>query len=149
MEILRGKIIEAADFQKVLVKIVDIEYFEGSLLTVFQNFKNSQIYLFDWVDKDKYSNRWMVYRSNAILIDKYIKGELSHNALFSSDELFCYFVQIDSSWSWENLIKIDKDKIPKLYMPKNDVYFEQNDCPDMPRLEEFVKAKTLRSRVRA
>ena len=46
MEILHGKKIELTQFQNRLIRIEDVEYFEGSLMTLFLNFKDSQLFLF-------------------------------------------------------------------------------------------------------
>jgi len=48
MEILPGKKIELTQFQNRLIRIEDVEYFEGSLMTLFLNFKDSQLFLSYW-----------------------------------------------------------------------------------------------------
>jgi len=46
MEILHGKKIELTQFQNRLIRIEDVEYFEGSLMTLFLDSKDSQLFLF-------------------------------------------------------------------------------------------------------
>ena len=46
MEILPGKKIELTQFQNRLIRIEDVEYFEGSLMTLFLDSKDSQLFLF-------------------------------------------------------------------------------------------------------
>ena len=44
MEILPGKKIELTQFQNRLIRIEDVEYFEGSLMTLFLNLKDSKLF---------------------------------------------------------------------------------------------------------
>jgi hypothetical protein len=48
MEILPGKKIELTQFQNRLIRIEDVEYFEGSLMTLFLNLKDSKLFLSYW-----------------------------------------------------------------------------------------------------
>ncbi len=146
MEILRGKKVDLTQIQNRLLRIDDVEYFEGPLMTLFQNFKDNQLFLFDWVQSDVQFNRWMVYRTSSIFLTKYINGEISHFNLFMSEEPFCYFIDIDDSLVWNNCLTIEKNKIPSTYIPKKEVFFKKHNCPNISRLNEFVQMKAVASR---
>lgn len=138
METLKGKIIENIGLQNTLVRIVDIVNFEGPLLTLFENIKNKHLYLLDWVDKDAQFNRWLVYRCNPSMLDKFIKKEVSHNDLFMSDEPFCYIVDMGQNFKWHDVQKLEKSNLPKVYYPMKDDFFEEEDCPNLDKLKLFL-----------
>ena len=72
METLNGKNIEKINFQNSLIRIADVQNFEGPLLTLFENTLDKHLYLFDWVDRDSQFNRWIVYRCKPNILQKFI-----------------------------------------------------------------------------
>jgi hypothetical protein len=42
------------------VRIGDLSYFEGPLLSLFEELNSGHLYLLDWVDRDEKSNRWLI-----------------------------------------------------------------------------------------
>lgn len=138
MENLQSSIINDFHLQYSLSRIVDVVNFEGPLLTLYENVINKQLYLLDWVDSDSISNRWLIYCCNPTILDKYIKAEISHKELFMSDEDFCYVVDIDKNFVWNNPKKLDKNSLPLNYIPIEDSFFEESDCPNFSKLERYV-----------
>lgn len=141
METLKGKILDYHLLQNLFVRIIDIVNFEGPLLTLFENIKNKHLYLFDWVDKDSQFNRWLVYRCNPTILDKFINEKNSHFELFHSDEPYCFIVDIDKNLNWNNLQKIEKDNLPISYHPSKEDFFEKCDCPNFNKLEQYLLKK--------
>jgi hypothetical protein len=138
METLNGKNIEKIDFQNSLIRIADVQNFEGPLLTLFENTLDKHLYLFDWVDKDVQFNRWIIYRCKVNVLHKFIKSEISHYNLLMSDEYSCYTVDIDKNMNWNNVQLIAKKHLPESYLPQKEVFFEKSDCPNIQKLEEFI-----------
>ncbi len=141
MENLKGEIVENIELQNTLVRIVDIVNFEGPLLTLFENFKNRHLYLFDWIDKDAQYNRWLVYRCDHSMLNKFIKNELSHDDLFKSDESFCYVVNMGQNAKWQNIQKLEKSDLPNIYRPTKNDFFDKEDCPNLNKLLLFLEQK--------
>ena len=124
--------------QNSLIRLVDIVNFEGPLLTLFENSHNKDLYLLDWVDRDSQFNRWLIYRCTPIMLNKFIKGAISHLDLLLSDEAYCYTVDIDKNLIWHNLQKIEKRNLPDSYFPEKDVFFEAGDVPNLPKLTAII-----------
>ncbi len=143
MEILNGKILNNFNLDKVLIRIADIVNFEGPLLTLYENIENSRLYLIDWVDRDSQFNRWLIYQCHPKTLYKFIKKQISHYDLFISDENQCIKIDIDKNLVWRNPILLNKTNLSKNYQPEKDVFFEECDCPNLAKLNTFVRAKTL------
>jgi hypothetical protein len=143
MEILKTKGNNNINFQDLLVRIVDVVNFEGPLLTLFEHKENKHIYLLDWVDRNTEVNRWLLYKSNAVVLDKFVKGSISHYDLFMSEETNSYVVDIDTQLNWRNSSMVEKKNLPINYLPKKDVFFEEYDCPNYTRLKAFIDLNIL------
>jgi hypothetical protein len=138
METLNGKNIERINFQNSLIRIADVQSFEGPLLTLFENTLDKHLYLFDWVDRDSQFNRWIVYRCKPNILQKFIHSEISHFDLLMSDETYCNTIDIDKNLNWNNLRTIKKTNLPESYLPKKEVFFERPDCPNFQKIEDFI-----------
>jgi|GEM_PF-1152665 len=138
METLNGKNLDNLIFKNSLTRIVDVQNFEGPLLTLFQDIITKNLYLFDWVDRDISFNRWVVYRCNPDTLNQFIKSKISHYDLFMSDESICYSIDIDKNIMWNNSQEIIKQDLSKSYLPQRDVFFEEVDCPNFKKLTEFI-----------
>jgi hypothetical protein len=138
METLNGKTLTDFRLRDALVRIVDMVNFDGPLVTLFQNIHNKHLYLFDWVEKDKDFNRWIIYRCNPKMLNKFIRGNASHYELYISDEATCFKVDIDTHLRWFNLVEVNKNDLPTSYIPARDDFFEKCDCPNFIKLEQFI-----------
>ncbi len=137
MENLNGKIITHQEFQNLLIRVADVVNMDGPLLTLFLH-ANRQLYLFDWVDRNTESNRWLIYRTNKSLLNRFLNKEISHFQLLMSDESFVYKIDIDNKLDWNNCLQVPKKSLPNTYLPSKDVFFEKNDCPNFSRLSAFL-----------
>ena len=149
METLKGKKIELEYLQNAFIKIIDVVNFDGPLLTLFENYKNNNLFLFDWSDSDTQFNRWLVYRCNPSILKKFINEEISQYDLIFSDESTCYYIDIDGDLNWHNGLLLYKKEIPEVYLPHKDIFFEEADCPNFAKLKDFVNSKAERLRVSA
>lgn len=137
MENLKGKTIAHQEFQNLLIRVADVVNIDGPLLTLFLH-TNRQLYLFDWVDRDTESNRWLIYRTNKALLNRFINKDISHYELLMSDESYVYKIEIDHKLDWHNFQQVSKKSLPNSYLPSKNVYFEIADCPNYPRLSSFL-----------
>lgn len=138
METLKSNILDEFKLKNSLNRIVDVVNFEGPLLTLYKDINNRYLYLLDWVDRDSAFNRWLIYRCNSITLDKFIQGKISHQELFLSDENYCYVVDIDKNYIWNNSQEINKRNLPPNYIPVEDAFFEEADCPNFSKLKRFL-----------
>ncbi|MEY4541569.1 MAG: hypothetical protein RLZZ306_3326 [Bacteroidota bacterium] len=139
METLNGKNIEKIEFQNSLIRIADVQNVEGPLLTLFKSVLDKHLYLFDWVDRDNQFNRWIVYACKHNVFRKFIKSKISHYDLLMSGETLCFLVDIDKNITWHNVQLIRKEHLPKSYFPNKEIFFEKSDCPNLQKLEDFIK----------
>ena len=88
------------------------------------------------MDRDQDANRWLIYKVNAVDLMKYIKGKISHYALFDrSPDRKVYFADIedrDKDFDRYNLYLLDS--LPDRYTPLKENYFDAKDCPSLERI---------------
>lgn len=121
-----------------LIRIGDLENYEGPLLVLFKHITNNRLYIMDWVDRDHTTNRWLIYQCYPSLLKKYLVGTISHFQLFSSAN-FYFSVDIDINLNWTNLQKLSKENIPADYFPSEDSFFDETDCPEYKKLQHFIQ----------
>lgn len=121
------------------VRIGDISYFEGPLLSLFQELNNGYLYLFDWVDRDKNNNRWLIYKVLPRDLLQYLQGKISHSDLYNKSNNNVYFTDIDyRNKSFYNYNIFALKEIPEIYLPNEDAFFEMEDCPSFERIKLLI-----------
>lgn len=121
------------------VRIGDVSYFEGPLLSLFQELNNGYLYLFDWVDRDKNNNRWLIYKVLPRDLLQYLQGKISHSDLYKKSNNNVYFTDIDyRNKSFYNYNIFALKEIPEIYLPNEDVFFEIEDCSSFERIKSLI-----------
>lgn len=125
-----------------LTRVGDLVYFEGPLLTLFENSGNGHFYLFDWIDRDKFFNRWLVYRISPAALLSFISNQISHLDLFKSnpDGKF-YFTDIEAKHKMNDYALLELIDVPLKYFPNSENYFDKADCPFFGK----IRALTIRA----
>jgi len=122
------------------VRIGDLSYFEGPLLSVFEELNSGHLYLFDWVDRDEKNNRWLIYRVSPNYLLQFIHSKISHLELFQKrPEKEVYFADIDyrnKLFSDYNLYAIEK--LPESYYPNSENFFEISDCNYFEKIKSVI-----------
>lgn len=122
------------------VRVGDLSYFEGPLLSLFQELNSGHFYLFDWVDRDDKFNRWMIYRVSPKILLHFINCKISHFELFERrPDKEVYFADIDS----RNKLFFDYDSyeikgLPQNYYPNSDNFFEISDCKHFEKIKSVI-----------
>jgi hypothetical protein len=137
METLKGKIFAHQELLNSLTRVVDLVNIDGPLLTLYQHV-NKNLYLLDWVDRDITANRWLIYRTNPLFLEQFMKCNISHHALFMGGESFVYKTDIDKNLNWNNWQIIEKKYLPNGYFPSKDILFEKEYCSDYQKLVDFI-----------
>ena len=79
--------IDKYDFEEILLKdslirIGDLINMDGPMLVLYKNNRTNDMYLFDWVDNDEVSNRWLIYKVDKDDLSDFIKTKISYKSLF-------------------------------------------------------------------
>ncbi|MCB0538774.1 MAG: hypothetical protein KDE33_14760 [Bacteroidetes bacterium] len=122
------------------VRIGDLSYFEGPLLSLFEELNSGHLYLLDWVDRDEKSNRWLIYRASPNSLLQFINCKISHLELFQNrPEKEVYFADIDSRnklFSSYNSYAVES--LPESYYPNNENFFELSDCNHFEKIKSVI-----------
>jgi hypothetical protein len=138
MENLLIEPLPAAKLSQHLNRIGDLVNFEGPIVSLFEDLRNNHLYIFDWVDRDKTSNRWIIYRVKAQDLWLYLRKEISYFDLFQSYSRGNYYVAHIGSFTNGAYELFKLNELPRKYLPNQDDYFEKNDCPFYDKIVSFV-----------
>jgi hypothetical protein len=122
-----------------LVRVGDLAYFEGPLLTLFEDTNNGRLYIFDWVDRNIILNRWIVYRVSALALLAFIEKKINHFELFKSnpDNKF-YAVDIETNHRIIDYTLSELNNLPSKYLPNAENCFDESDCPSLVKIKAVV-----------
>ena len=122
MEKLHGISIKS-DWLNDLVKVSDLIYYEGPLLSHYQSLFGED-YLFYWVDTDDTYNRWLIINVSIIKLQDYLNRKISLYQLITElDAGLVYKVDIDKDIRFHNLELLYIHELPESYLPnKNSLY---------------------------
>ena len=114
-------------FPLSLRSIVNLEYFDGPLLSLFEN-EYGDSYLYSWCDVDNLYNRWLVFRVAQPTLKLYIEGQVSlHELIVNPVDGFLYSLDIDNALQVKNTYLILPENLPKIYLPETDSCYEMSD----------------------
>ena len=100
------------------IKVHDIIYFDGPILTHFKD-KNENNYLFLWIDNDETSNRWLISKNSELEIFKYLKSKTNLKDLYQKD--FLFIVDIDATGNLLASYMVQPSNIVD-YLPQEDYF---------------------------
>ncbi len=122
-----------------LIRIGDLLYFDGPLLTLFEDTNNGHLYLFDWVDRDNISNRWLVYRVSPLALLDFITRQISHFELYKSNPDFkFYVVDIQTKHTITDYTLSELNEVPMAYLPNKENYFDELDSLHITKIREVT-----------
>jgi hypothetical protein len=110
------------------IRIGDLVYFEGPLRTLFTDARNKRLYIFDWVDNDEATNRWLVYSIAPKDLLLYLQRSISYFELFKNAINKKYYITDISSAFVTKYYKLHEiSELPEKYLPNEDDYFDKGD----------------------
>lgn len=123
-----------------LVRIGDLSYFEGPLLSLFEELNSGHFYLFDWVDRDMKSNRWLIYRVHPKYLLRYLSGAISHLEVFNhKPEGNVFFIDIDAKNNpFYNYDALALKDIPEMYYPNDENFFDKAACNSFEKIRSVI-----------
>ncbi|MCY2687579.1 hypothetical protein [Salinimicrobium sp. TH3] len=111
-------------FNLHLTKRGDIISFGGPLLSHFYD-ENGINYLMNWVDCDDNLNRWLLFTVEKFSLFEYFKKTKSLKSLIKDANEIVYFLDLDSAIEPKHITITSKSSIPKVYLPDNESYFDE------------------------
>jgi hypothetical protein len=115
---------------KKLIKVSDILYFDGPLLSHFQTTENDH-YLFYWVDVDDFFNRWLIFRVNIEKLKRYVNGKTSlFEILTNSEDNYIFKVDIDEGLDYKNVELVFVGNLPDNYIPERESFYKYQPLGD-------------------
>ncbi len=145
LSINRNRKLNTANF----IRIGDISFFEGPLLSLFEELNSGHLYVFDWVDRDKKHNKWLIYRVLPKVLLQYLNKKISHFDLFNNRaESSTYYTDIDyRNQAFYNYDALELTQIPEDYLPNQDNFFEPEDCPALNRIKVVIMASLSKQKM--
>ncbi len=119
-------------------KLFDIEWFEGPMLSLFRD-KEGDLFIYKWVDVNKDSQTWLVFRTSPDLIAAYIQRVISERALvlLAADKTW-YLTDINSALEFSNERKITAQILRQSFLPLSDTFFKTDNCPEPEKIQAFI-----------
>jgi hypothetical protein len=132
------------DFRERVNRIGDLSWFDGPLLTLFEDAQNGFLYLFDWVDRNSEVNRWLIYRAYPADLLAFMDGRRSLSEIFDSRKDTTLLVADVASVSEWSVYEIEA--LPESYRPTEDNYFDASDCPDELKIRSHLSGRAYSNR---
>lgn len=122
------------------LRIGDLSNFEGPILTLFQDLESNHLFLYDWVDRDKTHNRWMIYTVAPEKLLRFLNKEISHFDLFQQRPTEAVYVaDMDNrGMNFSQYPILELKEVPEEYVPSTENYFEEGDCVGEERIRLVV-----------
>jgi len=122
MQEITGYLLE--HFPLNLRDIVDLIYFDGPLLTLFEN-EYGDSYLYYWCDVDEQCNRWLVFRVTKKTLRFYITQKLSLRELILNPvDGILYSIELDDDLQCRHTYLLQPKNLPSIYIPAVDSYYD-------------------------
>lgn len=103
--------------------IVDLEYFDGVLLSWFENEEHDN-YLYSWCDSDQHCNRWLVFRVSDHSLVSYIEGKVKlQDLILNPIDKFIYVLDLDYNLVITQAYLIQPHNLPDDYIPESESYY--------------------------
>ena len=124
-------------------KRLDIEWFDGPLMSLFSD-KKGALYIYKWVDVNPDSHTWLVFRTTEDLLAAYIQQVISEKALI--------LLSPDKSWTLVDInpeLKFSKERTLNIsalklqVLPQSHTFFNEANCPEPSKLYAFMPQELI------
>jgi hypothetical protein len=119
-------------------KLLDIEWFDGPLMSLFGN-KKGELFIYKWVDVNPDSHTWLVFRTNKDLLAAFVQQVISEKAiiLLAPDKTW-FLVDINAELQFSNDRPLSVLELKKEVLPPNHTFFKEESCPELAKLYGFI-----------
>lgn len=140
MEVIEKYGDQVVDLKDHLKRLGDIINIDGPVLSLFQDERNKDLYLFDWVDSDETTNRWLIYKIPPETLNEFLLNRISYKEMFDSvKENKFYYADITNSDSIEYSIN-DLEYFPQNYIPAKEAFFDKNDSKNLNKILDTINS---------
>lgn len=123
MEPLSGQVLQIHPLS-ALRKRADLVYFEGSLLSLYEN-ASGEPFLSLWADVGDSVNRWLVFRASSESVAAYVGRSRSlRDVLLSSGDGYVFVVDAKEPGDFSNVTAVRTEALPTAYIPAVDSFYE-------------------------
>lgn len=138
METVKGIPIKS-DWLKDLVKVSDLIYYDGPLLSHYQSLSGED-YLFYWVDTDDTFNRWLIINISIVKLQDYLNRKISLlNLITELDAGLVYKVDIDNDIQYHNFELLYIHELPESYLPNKNSFYSFEPLKQQVDLSSYSK----------
>ena len=110
-----------------LEKIGDFIYYEGPLLSLYQDkINDGNYYFYKWADCDDECNRWLIFLVTEENLKRFLFEELSLRQLITKNQ-FMYLVDLDNDFEQKKCLVVEMKDLPSNYLPSEDSFYGEED----------------------
>lgn len=122
------------------VKILDIEYYDGPMLSLFKDEKEDSFYLCKWLDVEQNGHKWLIFKVNHDNLYNYIHQNIDEKTLIQKAINGQYATAIiEPNLTYSHIKRFTMASLPNTFLPANNCFFIQSDCPDYQALVKFLE----------
>lgn len=128
---------------KKQIKLFDIEYYEGPMLSLFREGK-SDFFLYKWLDIEKNGHKWLIFKTNIDDLYDYIHQNIDEKTLVKKalDGQYTTVV-IRPNLVYDQIKHFTSSSLPNGFLPANACFFTPSDCPDYKKITTFLEESTI------
>jgi hypothetical protein len=130
-------------------RIGDLEWYEGSLISLFSEQTSGDLFLLHWVDVHDGYHRWLLYPVSHRALQLYLEGKLSNeDLLWLNNPAIVRILDMNGDM---NLNKSETKKVtdlPKEYLPTAESYFDAELCLNLPKINRFLEISAAQKNIR-
>lgn len=134
------------EYLKKMDLIADLIYFQGPILSLLSDEKGN-LYIYKWcgIDEQKNGHLWLIFHVSFQTLLDYANKKISECALVENAipnsflDSYYLLVSISSELTYSLVdTYVSKKEVPDIYMPHEDVFFDEDYCDDKMALKEFI-----------
>jgi hypothetical protein len=128
---------------KKQIKLFDIEYYEGPMLSLFREGK-SDFYLYKWLDIESNGHKWLIFKTNLDDLYDYIHQTIDEKTLIKKALDGQYTIAIiQPSLVFDKIKHFTNSSLPNGFLPAPNCFFAASDCPDYTMVVKFLEENTF------
>jgi hypothetical protein len=124
-------------------KQLDIEWFDGPLMSLFSN-KKGALFIYKWVDVNPSGHTWLIFRTTEDLLAAYIHKVISEKALtLLAPDKSWFLAEISPELKFSNPRLLTRLELKREVLPETHTFFEEENCPEPAKLYAFMPQEML------
>lgn len=133
---------------EIFERIGDLEWFEGALISLFEEKTSGDLFLLHWVDVQEGFHRWLLYPVSHRALQLYLEGKLTNeDLLWLNNPATVRIVNMNGDMK---LNKVESKKVAELskeYLPTAESFFEAELCLNLPKIQHFLEKSAAQKKI--